>query len=332
MLRRGVLDNPTATANNVAAEKIFANQGLSRDKHTPASPHVAGADGRQAMLVCFTSDLHGDAQLYGQLEALLRAHTPDLLVLGGDLLRDIDPRAPTLLQTAALESEFVQRIATWRAMVPHLAVACIAGNHELACTRDALQSHHDADRLVFLDQRAGWPSGGFTWCGYSCAPPSPHWAKDFERLDQPGDQAMLVDAFAWDRGTRNLQPVDVAQYFASQPTIAAELNRHPHAADPWILVAHAPPYGSDLDRLPHVPHPIGSRAIRDFITAHRPHISLHGHVHESPEVTGHFAQRIGQTLAINPGQSHGRLYAVLFDPQRPEETLRHTVFGPFSKS
>ena len=40
------------------------------------------------MRVCFTSDLHGAASLYEQLEELLRAQTPDLLILGGDLFPD----------------------------------------------------------------------------------------------------------------------------------------------------------------------------------------------------------------------------------------------------
>ncbi len=74
-----------------------------------------------------------------------------------------------------------------------------------------------------------------------------------------------------------------------------------------------------------MPYPIGSRAVRQFIEQRRPLVTLHGHIHESPIVTGSYADRVGDSLCINPGQSHTRLHAVLFDTARPAETLRHTV-------
>ena len=55
----------------------------------------------------------------------------------------------------------------------------------------------------------------------------------------------------------------------------------PVVAAPWIFVCHAPPHDTALDRLPQVPHPIGSRAVRRFIEQRQPLVSLHGHVHES---------------------------------------------------
>ena len=41
-------------------------------------------------------------------------------------------------------------------------------------------------------------------------------------------------------------------------------------------------------------------------------LSLHGHIHQSPAVTGHFRQEIGKTVAVNAGQTLGKLnYAVI---------------------
>ena len=50
------------------------------------------------MLVCFTSDLHGDADAYGRLGRLLRAQRPDVLILGGDLLADGDTDDPVAIE------------------------------------------------------------------------------------------------------------------------------------------------------------------------------------------------------------------------------------------
>lgn len=277
------------------------------------------------MRICFTSDLHGAPKLYEQLEEMLRAETPDLLILGGDLLPDGERDDPLGTQVTYLEHVFMPRVATWRAAAPRLAVACIVGNHEWSCSRDALKAHHDAGRIVLLDYRRPWHHQGLTLLGYDCTPATPHWVKDFERLDLPGDPIPEFGGVVWDAAGQCVREVDLRQHFGGGPTMVQELAQVPPAQHPWLLVAHAPPYDSKLDRLAKVPVPIGSRAVRRFIEERQPLCALHGHVHESPLVTGSFADRVGATLCINPGQDHDRLYAVLFDAERPAQTLRHTV-------
>jgi Icc-related predicted phosphoesterase len=74
---------------------------------------------------------------------------------------------------------------------------------------------------------------------------------------------------------------------------------------------HAPPFGSNLDDAPALDEdlqpilggramrPVGSRAVRESIAEHQPLVSLHGHIHE-----GRGTQRLGKTLAINPGSAY----------------------------
>jgi uncharacterized protein len=89
-----------------------------------------------------------------------------------------------------------------------------------------------------------------------------------------------------------------------------------------IFNFHAPPYGSNLDSAPKLDAdmkyvaggqalvPVGSRAVRDAITAYSPVLSLHGHIHE-----GRGAVKIGNTLAVNPGSTYedGVLQAAIVD-------------------
>ena len=89
-----------------------------------------------------------------------------------------------------------------------------------------------------------------------------------------------------------------------------------------IFNFHAPPYGSNLDNAPKLDAdmkyvaggqalvPVGSRAVRDAITAYAPAVSLHGHIHE-----GRGAVKIGRTLAVNPGSTYedGVLQAAIVD-------------------
>jgi hypothetical protein len=85
---------------------------------------------------------------------------------------------------------------------------------------------------------------------------------------------------------------------------------------------HAPPYGSGLDDAPELDEnlrpkyagqslvPVGSKAVREFIDRHQPALGLFGHIHEARG-----AQRLGRTLAINPGSAYeqGSLQGALIE-------------------
>ncbi len=279
------------------------------------------------MRICFTSDLHGEAVLYEQLEDVLRAETPDLLILGGDFLPDGERTDPLGTQVAHLHRVFMPRVQRWRTAHPRMVIACIGGNHEWSCTCEALQALHDDGQIVLLDHRRPWHYNGLTLLGYSSTPATPHWVKDYERLDLPGDPLPQFGGLLWDGERGCVREADLQQHFGAGPTIADELAQVPPAGQPWILIAHGPPHDTKLDHLYKVPFPVGSRALRRFIEERQPLCTLHGHVHESPLLTGSYVDWLGATLCINPGQNHGRLYAVLFDAERPAQTLRHTVFG-----
>lgn len=47
---------------------------------------------------------------------------------------------------------------------------------------------------------------------------------------------------------------------------------------------------------------VGSDSVYDFIKNKQPLFSLHGHIHESPEVSGRWKNKVGNTIAIQPGQ------------------------------
>jgi uncharacterized protein len=68
-----------------------------------------------------------------------------------------------------------------------------------------------------------------------------------------------------------------------------------HSRIPVILVTHAPPHGTRLDRLRNGRH-VGSRAIRACIEKHQPDLCITGHIHEGKGI-----DTIGRTTVINPG-------------------------------
>lgn len=62
-----------------------------------------------------------------------------------------------------------------------------------------------------------------------------------------------------------------------------------------IIVSHAPPHGTKLDKMFFGFH-VGSKALRKFIEEKQPDMVLCGHIHEARGF-----DHIGRTLVINPG-------------------------------
>ena len=74
---------------------------------------------------------------------------------------------------------------------------------------------------------------------------------------------------------------------------------------------------------------IGSGAVRNTIEKIQPIITLHGHVHESPYISGDWVEHIGETICVNPGQGD-KLPAVIVDLISSNEVyLKHTIFGEY---
>jgi Icc-related predicted phosphoesterase len=80
-------------------------------------------------------------------------------------------------------------------------------------------------------------------------------------------------------------------------------------------------------RIEHVPldlH-VGSIAIRRFLEARGPLVSLHGHVHEAARLTGSWRERVGRTHAFSAAHDGPELALVRFAPEDPEGATRELL-------
>jgi Icc-related predicted phosphoesterase len=231
----------------------------------------------------YASDLHGNVASYDRLFEL----EADAVVLGGDLLPHTKGSLESRIETQRafardyLSRKFAQRPCYW-----------IAGNDDWGCAVPLLENgtpiHGRA--MPFLD--------GLSIAGYAYVPVTPFGMKDHDRYDSD-DWSPRVEPqrvlFSTPAGPESGSLHSVR----SRGTIAADLERLAALSDPakTVYVTHSPPWGTSLDRL-YNGTPVGSRAIRSFIERHRPPLTLHGHIHESPGV-----DRIGPTVSVNPGDS-----------------------------
>ena len=96
------------------------------------------------------------------------------------------------------------------------------------------------------------------------------------------------------------------------PTIEDEMKNlvRPRDMSKAVYIIHMPPACLGLDKCSHGAE-VGSKAIYNFIEKHQPLLTLHGHIHESPRMTGKWFAEVGRTVCIQPGQLHELSYAVV---------------------
>jgi Icc-related predicted phosphoesterase len=119
-------------------------------------------------------------------------------------------------------------------------------------------------------------------------------------------------------------------------TIKDDLDRFTRNQDmaKAIFLFHTPPYQTKLDlsaqggkMIDHVPldRYLGSIAVRRFIEARQPLLTLHGHVHESARLSGSWRDRIGRTHCFSAAHDGPELSLVRFDPDGLDAATRELI-------
>ena len=270
------------------------------------------------MTAClFASDLHGQEERYRKLFERIRAERPAVVLMAGDLL----PLG---------EAGFVGRIlaAGCRELRRGLAAACprlmlIPGNDDPRSCESALEEGQREGLWHYLHGRS-LQVGEHRFYGYACVPPTPFLLKDWERYDvsrqlEPG---CVSPEEGWRSVPGNHQD-------AAAATIRDDLERLAGEDETGraVFLFHAPPYGGLLDladlagrkveHAPLDPH-VGSLAVRRFIEARQPLVTLHGHVHESSRLSGAWRERLGQTHCFSAAWDGPELALVRFTLEEPQ--------------
>ncbi len=258
----------------------------------------------------FVTDLHGNRRKYERTLALAVETGAWLVVNGGDMY----PHS----RTHGDQEQFLQEF-----LDPHFAKYQEAGiRHFGFPANDDLRTHDpqfDAicSRYPLVENLAGRkiPAGPYEFLGFNLVSDFPFRLKDRARMDD-GEFAFPVQF-----GTGILsrpggweEIPDWVAYAGTLPTIEEELAALPAPDDPGrsVYVIHGPPAGLGLDVV-RGGQPVGSSATTRFIEKAQPRLTLHGHIHESPEESGVWMANVGKTVCIQPGQSASGLSVVVGD-------------------
>lgn len=280
--------------------------------------------------IVYTSDLHGVIDLYRAAgDAAVRTRA-DALIFGGDLCPGTPSGASQRLpieQPEFLLYRLSHLLDMWKDAHPDLRIFAIPGNDDCQTIVPALEDL-ETNKLIENLHKVTRTLGDYTLMGLSYVPPTPFHLKDFERWDDAPDRESDSYNYRCIIGTpRGFKVIENFEtYLDSLPSINQEVQRF-SVIDPahTLAVIHAPPFNTACDVLFDGRH-IGSKAVRSWIEKTQPRLTLHGHIHESPKLSGTFFDRIGPTTVINPGCDHTRPHLVFIDLDNPTE-IEHSLYG-----
>jgi len=271
----------------------------------------------------FVSDLHGKTSRYQTLINEIRKDLPDIVLMGGDLLPGFNSLYGDFI-TEYLIPKFEELKIELKNEYPKIFI--IMGNDDPRIEEEKLIEAEGKCIWNYLNEKM-ITLNGFDFYGYAYVPPTPFRLKDWEKFDV--SRFVDIGCISPLEGSRTIavDPVDIEYH-----TIAKNLqNLMPNNLSKAICLFHAPPYQTHLDRaaldgrkIDHVQVDVhvGSIAIKNFIENKQPRITLHGHIHESSRITGHWQQKIKETYSCSAAWDGTELALVKFNPEFPEKAER----------
>ncbi len=257
------------------------------------------------MRLIYVTDLHGWRKGFDATFDLAVKTGAAAIVNGGDML----PKGDSILkaQKRFIQSYFPDYFR--RCQAAGIRFYGMFGNDDLASRlpywREVIAEHEYA---VDLTDRWHELPDGCIIRGVNHVPDAPFGLKDWMVLDSPGWPRPMQTCRAIVSGPNGFADVpDVEHFFAERPTLAgilAEVSADTVEMSKAIVVTHAPPDGLGLGTLGGILHgkDVGSAAVHAWIDKHQPLLTLHGHIHESPDITGIHTAQIGRTICHQPGQ------------------------------
>ncbi len=258
--------------------------------------------------IIYTTDLHGESWKYEHLAAIARKLRPDVVINGGDML----PKNGSLFeQDKFIDGELSRHFKEFES--EGIDYLCLLGNDDLRIWDDLFEEtcgrysviHNIAQRKIKIKD--------MEFIGMNWVVDYPFILKDRCRMDtndyvfqrQLGPGVLSIPG-----GFKTI--ADWFEYAKALPTIAEELENLPLPLkkDSAVYVIHMPPSGLDLDVCMSGVR-AGSKAVHNFLLRNQPLLSLHGHIHESPDLSGRWKANLGKTVCIQPGQMDDFTYVTI---------------------
>ena len=255
----------------------------------------------------YTADLHGNEGFYKKLLWKAEEEKANAVVIGGDLC---GREGNTIKEKIENQKLFLEKFMTplfgdFKSKNKNIEFYIIMGNDDFRINLEVLENAEKSNILKSIHKKSIKLNKNLNIAGYNFVNPTPFRLKDWEKFD-----------FENDKMPQQLFLEEIRSIEREKGAIETDLKSLKKLSSPksTIYVIHAPPFNTKLDMITAREH-VGSRAVRQFIEKEQPLLALHGHIHESPKMSGSWSDKIGKTVCINVGSSYpeDRLNCVVID-------------------
>jgi len=253
------------------------------------------------MKLLYVTDIHGIEWKHNKIFQLASSLKPDVVINGGDML----PFKGNLLHQDKFITGFLDKYFSRFESIKMYYLGLL-GNDDLRIFDNLFQKTCDKYSYVAnIAQRKFQIEGSkYEFIGMNWVSDLSFGLKDRARKDTPDfkhPKQIGRQYLSTPNGFKRLE--DWISYAESLPTIEDELRNlvKPSDMSNTIYGFHNPPANLELD-MTHDGKKVGSKSEYRFLKENQPKLSLHGHIHESPDVSDTWFSQLGNTICIQPGQ------------------------------
>jgi len=280
------------------------------------------------MKIMALADVHQSKKHWLLLEEVVREIRPELVLIAGDLM----PKYDGILAQVSFMPQIRQHASRIKSAGAELVM--ILGNDDNQLVISEMEKGEEEGLWHYVSDRVK-EIRGYEFCGCPWIRDYPFAYKYWVAPDRAGE--VYIDpvqlgppAVINDQNEIETIP-DLETYLKSKISVQESLENMAKqvisfADSIWLI--HDPPINLGFD-LCATGDRVGSPVIYDFLGGKQPLLSIHGHIHEAPSYNGGiWAQKLGSTMCIQPGQLENELSYVTFDLEnRRIKNLFHSIYG-----
>ena len=282
------------------------------------------------MRILAVSDVHQKYFKWDKLVSAVKKTKPDIVLVAGDIVPHDLFLEPKKFAEKAMVS-YANAIAEVNAKL-----FFITGNDDNKNITPFLEKieketglwHFINDKIVEFD--------GFEFIGIPYTLDYPFGLKDWivreSKEESRYSEHQLGNAILTGENNKQIPIANWRETLMTRPTfeeIFEKMSLKVKNMDKSIWLIHDPPTGCGLDMTARGLC-VGSKSVMDFIIKKQPFLTVHGHIHESPEYTGKWARHFGNTWVVQAGQIENDLhYAILDIMDDKIVKVTHSIHGDY---
>jgi len=289
--------------------------------------------------IVYTADVHGNEVQYKKLVQRAIDTNAHAVVIGGD----IAPKGISIdrfieSQRFFFEKRLPDLVRPLSEQTPRIKLFLMMGNDDCVVNNDVFERFEGELYQIIHGKRLSL-TNNFDIVGYSYVPITPFGIKDWEKFDLSFANERVRNDYA-QRKRSNYRfdgfkstvngwvPFHFQQGLEKFDSIQKDLGQELFTKNSrkTVYVIHTPPNNTCLDQIANHRH-VGSFAVRSFVEVMQPYVTLHGHIHETVDVSGNFREVIGDSICLSPGNDNesNNLAVISFDAYDLRTIQRKTL-------